>query len=184
MKSILLCVLLNTMQFIRFTATVSALTIGAAATADTGKICEFSFEQLTECHYQDASYDISAHLKVAVLDADKLQLHLVQVTNNGAAEKLPLTSETYFHPGEHGYIQITDINFDGVPDLAVTTGFFFDNPQLDYWVYQTESHQYRYVGNYARFTADPTNKTVTTQPPPGEKPQTFVWQDYALVAQP
>lgn len=61
--------------------------------------------------------------------------------------------------GDKGYISFSDINFDSIPDIAITTSFGLANLYMDYWVYDTVNKKYSYIGNFTKFKIN--NKTLS-----------------------
>ncbi len=124
--------------------------------------CEFSFEKLDPCSYQINSKPITVTIKSTnIADDEKLITQLVTNVNENS-QTLTVIENTSLLEGDIGYISFSDINFDDVPDLAITTSFGTPNLYLDYWVFDSATKQYVYVGNYSEFTLDKKNQTVTT----------------------
>ncbi|WP_049631415.1 hypothetical protein [Cellvibrio sp. pealriver] len=124
--------------------------------------CEFSFEKLDPCSYQINSSPIIVTITTtSIADDEKLIAQLVTNVNENS-QILTVIENTSLFEGDIGYVSFADINFDDVPDLAITTSFGTPNLYLDYWVFDSATRQYVYVGNYSEFTLDKKNQTVTT----------------------
>lgn len=136
-------------------------TQGAKATrAQTeSPICQFDFRTTEVCVY----HHISVNLVKQSIAAAEEAIKTIEVERDGKTHKLTVTADTMLFRGDRGYVSMEDINFDGSPDLAITTSFGAANLYLDYWVYDTNAKQYIPVGNYSRLIPDAQTRTLSTE---------------------
>ncbi len=124
--------------------------------------CEFSFDNLHACSYKDEQHNLQvAILTEEVADDEKLLTALV-VTSGTVKKELSITPETSILDGDIGFISFADINFDSIPDLAITTSFGTPNLYFDYWIYNALKNEYIAVGNHPQFVLNSQTKTLTT----------------------
>lgn len=139
--------------------------------------CEFSFNDLTQCNYTLPGYSVEITLVSERQGRDEKLLTAANVSVNNKAQVLTISPDTSFLDGDRGYVMFTDINFDNVPDLAVTTSFGTPNLYLDYWVFDVQQQQYVSVGNYPKFTINQDTKTLSaTIKDNAENYQTLQWK--------
>ncbi|MDH5447000.1 MAG: hypothetical protein OEY52_15745 [Gammaproteobacteria bacterium] len=124
--------------------------------------CDIEFKGLHKCNLKQGDLSMSAELVTRKLADDEKLLESITITRNGIKHQLKISPDTTFLEGDIGYISFDDINFDGIPDAAITTSFGTPNLYLDYWVYVTKAKHYKKIGNYSRFKLDPVSKTVST----------------------
>ena len=96
--------------------------------------CEFSFKELKTCTYKTSTYDIKVSIESEIVAEDEKTIKKIITKVNNIEQILPVSPDTSLLDGDIGYISFADINFDKVPDLAITTSFGTPNLYLDYWV--------------------------------------------------
>lgn len=124
--------------------------------------CEFSFDHLEPCVHRIVDEEITVRFNTSVIADDEIALHALEVANNDHLAMLTVTADTLI-AGDVGYISFVDINFDSIPDLALTTSFGTPNLYLDYWVYNPDQKNYVAVGNLPMLTIDSVAKTLTAE---------------------
>lgn len=121
--------------------------------------CLFSFEGIEECNLVIGGESVEVELKMGDPEYDERALEAVSV----AGQDLPISSGVTIIDGDKGVVNFQDINFDGHRDLAVTTSFGVANLYLDYWVYDVENKEFRYVGNFPKLEPAEERKVLTSQ---------------------
>jgi hypothetical protein len=151
-----------------------------AGSASGGAECNFDYSNLQVCTQSDYKVVIQSH-RLAV---DEIQLQALQANYRGKQQLLDISDDTSMLEGDKGIILFEDINFDGIPDLAVSTSFGLANLYMDYWTFDKEKDQFVKVGNYARFTLHPSDKslsnTVKTDAATYQE-NTYTWKSGKLV---
>lgn len=122
--------------------------------------CEIQFNKLGVCAYKNKT-DIKVKVESEMVADDEKTLKALEVEINKKKILLPITPDTAILEGDIGYISFSDINFDGFPDLSITTSFGVANLYLDYWVYVPYSSTYIHVGNFPHLTLNAKEKTVS-----------------------
>ena len=144
------------------------------------EICEFSFKDTGPCLYKD----IKVSLAVKKIASDEKTLQQLNVEKNGKTFSLSISKDTSILDGDKGFISFADINFDSIPDIAITTSFGLANLYMDYWVYDSSKNKYSYVGNYTKFNIDENNKilsnVVKISAAKYEK-ATYLWKGFKLL---
>jgi hypothetical protein len=153
---------------------------GCTNAEQVAKECIFSFGKSTQCTGKGIEIELVSE-KVA---DDEINLKNLKVKSNGKTHLLPITKETNLLDGDKGVILIQDINFDSHPDLAVSTSFGLSNLYMDYWVFDSDSNKFNYIGNFTRFSINEEDKklsnTVKTNAADFEK-NTYKWEGKKLV---
>jgi hypothetical protein len=147
--------------------------------------CEFGFDQIDSCTYKTDGHKIVVRLKTSFIASDEIELNGLDVLNESHSESLSITPGTTLINGDMGYISFADINFDSIPDLAITTSFGTPNLYLDYWVYRPDTKRYVAVGNLPKLTIDKESKTLTADVKINAvnyEKKFWKWQGYELVA--
>jgi hypothetical protein len=126
----------------------------------TNTECNFSFEELNQCSYRYQSYEIIIDFTSESIAEDERKITELLVKLNGIQQILKTSPDTTLFDGDIGHISFSDINFDGIPDLAITTSFGTSNLYLDYWVFNIQQKKYIFVGNYPQFTIDDNEKKL------------------------
>ena len=157
----------------------------SAATDDkeitTGiETCDVLFKKSNPCIYMG----IKVRLVTEKIADDEKKLKILDVTYQERQQLLKITEDSSMLEGDRGYISFADINFDGTPDIAITTSFGLANLYLDYWVYDTGKNKYIYLGNFTEFKLDKKQRTlsnVTKMNAAKYTNATFLWKGYNLV---
>jgi len=166
---------------------VFVFSAGAGATENSkvlavSDLCDISFKDNGPCVYNN----IIVNVRADKVTDDEKRLKILDVVNNGKKHTLQIVSQPSMLEGDKGYISFADINFDGYPDIAVTTSFGLANLYLEYWVYEPHIHTYQYIGNYVKFELNFRLKTLShiikINAQRYEK-NTYYWKDYKLVKQ-
>lgn len=124
--------------------------------------CEISFKRLNECALETSGYALTAQVIAEDIAADEKLISGLTVNTNDMVQNLTLTEGTTLIDGDIGSIMFTDIDFDDVPDLAITTSFGTPNLYLDYWRYDTRTKKYIPIGNHPQLIINRAKKTITT----------------------
>jgi len=125
--------------------------------------CEFSFKELNTCNFKTSTYEVKATIESEIVAEDEKIIKKIITELNDVEQILPVSPDTSLLDGDIGYISFADINFDKVPDLAITTSFGTPNLYLDYWVYDTKQKKYISVGNYPKFTINEQKKILSAK---------------------
>jgi len=147
---------------------------------DAVESCDIFFKNAGPCLYKE----INVEIEVKEIASDEVLLKSLNVINNGKRHSLQIMSETSMLDGDRGYISFSDINFDGVPDIAITTSFGLANLYIDYWVYDSQNHKYRYIGNYSKFELNQKLKTLSNVIKVNAaeyENNTYSWEGYKLI---
>lgn len=102
---------------------------------ETKAECQFSFQSITECPYKTPEYAVVVNIESEKIANDEKSIKKINVSINGSQQTLMVSQDTSILDGDIGYISFADINFDNVPDLALTTSFGTPNLYLDYWIF-------------------------------------------------
>ncbi|PCJ14847.1 MAG: hypothetical protein COB04_14380 [Gammaproteobacteria bacterium] len=142
--------------------------------------CTFGFSSSNIC--KDGLYDVALYGKS--VDINEREMLNLRVRHGGISHDLDISPDTVMLEGDVGVISFEDINFDGYPDVAISTSFGLPNLYLDYWVYLPEKNIFVKVGNYSKFTIDVENRVLTnTQKESAAEYgcNTFYWLAYELI---
>jgi len=153
---------------------------GYISAVEEVEICELYFAKTGPCNFKGIKVDIVTKK----VNSDEKILSSLLVSNQGNKHLLKITEDTSILKGDKGYISFLDINFDAIPDIAVTTSFGLANVFLDYWVYNTTNSQYVFVGNFARLKLNKNLKTLSNRIKVNAveyKNNTYIWQGLKLV---
>lgn len=142
----------------------SSLAFADSASTDTNTRaeCYFDYKKHDHCAFSSENYQI--HLKVLTEKVSRKESKLlaIQAIVNEKSFTLPITQNTSIQKGHIGLISFSDINFDTIPDLAISTSFGIANQAFDYWVYNPDTMKFLYVGNFVNLVLDPGQKSVTS----------------------
>lgn len=127
------------------------------SSAESATECEFDYGNLSSCAYGDYKVTIQS----GRLAADEIQLKSILVSYRGKQQALEMSPDTSMLDGDKGVVLFDDINFDGIPDVAISTSFGLANQYMDYWVFDKEKDQFSRVGNYVRFALHPSDKSLS-----------------------
>lgn len=149
-------------------------------TTDAAGLCVISYKNPGPCMYKDIKVDI----EIEEITSDEKLLKSLNIINNDNKHSLQVPSQTSILEGDKGYISFSDINFDGYPDIAITTSFGLANLYLDYWVYDSHHEKYHYIGNHSKFELNHklkilnnTNKVNAAN----YENNTYIWKGYNLI---
>lgn len=121
--------------------------------------CEISFNALGPCSFNGVRVKLISE-KIA---KDEKGIVRLDVQHQGVSLSVKPADRISMLDGDKGYIDFSDINFDGVADLAITSSFGLANLYLEYWVFDNAARQYVYIGNHAVFEIDSENKALKNQ---------------------
>lgn len=131
-------------------------TEGRITTVDS-EICNLSFETLGPCVYKN----IKVNVVVEKIASDEMLIKRLNIVNQEKIYTLEIAEDTTMREGDRGYISFSDINFDTVPDIAMTTSFGLANLYMDYWVFDPVNKQYDYIGNLCELKINSKDKTLS-----------------------
>lgn len=133
---------------------LAAMTMANAASTKSPRfdrgMCLVSYSILDDCRFNNMHVAIITKQ----LSANNKQLLELRVRDGNKTYMLPVSKNTKIGKGGRGYILFEDINFDKIADIALTTSFSTTDQHLDYWVYNSGTAKYDYIGNYPDFTID------------------------------
>ncbi|MBI3562935.1 MAG: hypothetical protein HY080_14590 [Gammaproteobacteria bacterium] len=153
-----------------------SLAIGSGPDPAADPECLFKFSAEPTCAYKSGTTDIQVSIVTEALKKNKISLKEANVTIDGMPQKLILSPDVRMFARNIGTILFADINFDGMPDLAISTSFGLANEYFDYWVYDAKLQQYQKIGNYPRFKLNPKTKILSTVVKDGAA--TYIKQKY------
>ena len=135
--------------------------MGLGSVKNTDVECTFQFSTEPVCSYTKDRYNIKVSLTTKKSADDEIALTNAKVNLNGKRHTLTVSPDTTMMQGNIGIISFADINFDGIPDIAVSTSFGLANQYFDYWVYDPKTKRYHSVGNYPKLIANPVDKILS-----------------------
>jgi len=178
----------------RFFVTVGCLFLLACSdqshseTSDTDDtdptICAFTFEGADPCRVDIDGRPAEIDLDMGPATDDERPLIALTLEVNDTQHRLEMSEGVTVIDGDRGYIQLVDINFDGIKDIAITTSFGVANLYLDYWVYLPEEKTFEYLGNYPQLTPDEDTQTLEARVRQSAEDydyQKWVWQQGELI---
>ena len=142
--------------------------------------CDIFFKTIGTCVYKN----ITVNIGVKKVASDETELQRLHIVNQDNKYTLNITKDTSILKGDRGYISFADINFDAVPDIAITTSFGLANLYVDYWVYDIMKNKYVYIGNFSEFKISKKDKTLSNLVKISAakyKNTTYTWQGFKLV---
>ena len=142
--------------------------------------CDIFFIVNGPCVYKGIIVNVRAD---KVSDNEK-QLKSLHILNDGRIQTLKIVDDVFMFDGDRGYVSFADINFDGYPDIAITTSFGLANLYLDYWVYEPHRHTYQYIGNYAKFELNTRLKNLSNEVKVSAvkyEKNTYYWEESHLI---
>lgn len=146
--------------------------------------CVIGFENNQPCHLELNSKALEIEVVLQDVFEDEKRLDEIIVLTHHKKYSLKIPTETFLMEGDKGHISINDINFDGAPDIAVTTSFRTANLYLDYWVYDPSSESFHYIGNLPSLEIDTSTQSITSTERLNAvdyKKSQWIWQDNTLV---
>ncbi|NOX42629.1 MAG: hypothetical protein GXP19_02705 [Gammaproteobacteria bacterium] len=144
------------------------------------QVCEFGYQTKTSCAYGDFTVEMHA----AQIGSGELLMESLEVSYRETRHTLKIMPDTTFIEGDKGYISFEDINFDGIPDIAVTTSFGLANLYLNYWVFNSQKGKYIRLGNYCKLSINTSNKTLGNEikiNAANYDKNEYYWQGYELI---
>lgn len=151
-----------------------------------GNPCLFSFEGIEDCNPVIGGESVGLELKMGKPENDERALKAINVSISGASQQLPISEGVTVIDGDKGYVLFQDINFDGYRDLAITTSFGVANLYFDYWVYDTEEGEFRYVGNFPKLELSEERRVLTSRVKVNAESyeeKIWIWEKGDLVSQ-
>lgn len=146
--------------------------------------CIFKFDAKPACTYKMDKYAITVSVVTKSIAENEIELTQASISYDGKKQILDISPDVSMMDGATGIVQFDDINFDGMPDLAISTSFGVANQYFDYWVHDREGDEYKFVGNFPKFTINKINKmleaTVKLNATSYEK-QIYRWQGIKLI---
>lgn len=135
---------------------------GGAQPVNQGDVeCTFQFSAEPVCSYKSGNHLVKVSLVTKKLADDELVLTQAKVTSQGKQQVLSMSPDVSMMAGDIGIASFVDINFDNVPDIAISTSFGMANQYFDYWTYDPKTKQHVSVGNYPKLNPNPVDKTLT-----------------------
>lgn len=119
--------------------------------------CDLYFKMSDPCVY----INIKVNVGVEKIASDEKLIQKLDIVNQGNSYTLNISEDTSMLEGDRGYISFADINFDAIPDVAVTTSFGLANLYVDYWVFDPVNKQYDYIGNFSELKINSKDKTLS-----------------------
>ena len=102
-----------------------------ASSAGSAAECDFGYSNMPSCMFD--GYKVA--IQRSRLAVDEIQLKAVLVSYRGKQQRLELSPDTSMLDDDKGVVLFDDINFDGIPDLAISTSFGLANQYMDYWIF-------------------------------------------------
>lgn len=143
-----------------FTAGCSAFA-GTESTNVSDVDCAFQFGAEPVCSYKIGKYFIQVSLTMQRLADDERVLVRASVNSQGRQHTLSMSPDVSMMLGDIGIVSFADINFDDIPDIAISTSFGVANQYFDYWTYDPRSKSYVSIGNYPKLDPNPADQTLT-----------------------
>lgn len=147
-------------------STLTLLTLSSTSCFSTNaplhlKDCYFNSDLSTPCTFSLFNKPASIQIQGVKQSNEEVLLKTVLIQINETKQELSLSEATIMFTGDTGYMIFDDINFDGFPDLGISTSFGIANHYFDYWVFNVEEKKFNKIGNYPRFTLHPEQKTLS-----------------------
>jgi len=135
--------------------------VGFEPANNTAIECTFQFNAEPVCLYESGKHSVKVLLVTKQLADDELVLVQAKVTFDGKQHTITISPDVSMIKGDIGIISFADINFDSIPDVAVSTSFGVANQYFDYWTYDPKTKNYHSIGNYPKLSVNPADKTLT-----------------------
>lgn len=158
--------------------------IGLEPVKDSKIECTFQYSPEPVCAYTQDKYSVKVSLTTKTLADDEMALIKANVTLAGKQQALSISPDVSMIKGDIGIISFADINFDSMPDIAVSTSFGLANQYFDYWVYDQKAQAYHSIGNYPKLNANPADKTLSAsvkQSAASYQTLKYSWDGYKLI---
>lgn len=123
--------------------------------------CTFELSAQPVCSFKKGKHAFEVALATKRLADTEVALTRAKVVADDKQHVLSLSPDVSMTTGDIGIVSFADINFDNVPDLAISTSFGVANQYFDYWTYDPKNAKYHSLGNYPRLNANPADKTLT-----------------------
>lgn len=149
--------------------------------------CTFEFSAQPVCSFKKSKHAFKVALTTKRLADTEVALTHAKVVTDDKQHVLSLSPDVSMTPGDIGIVSFADINFDDVPDLAISTSFGVANQYFDYWTYDAKSAKYRFLGNYPRLNPIPADKALTATVKlnaAGYETQKYFWDKGKLIRKP
>ena len=150
----------------------------------SGTECTFQFGAEAVCSYQAGKHAVKTSLVTKTLADDEMALIQANVVFDGKQHTLSISPDVSMITRDIGIISFADINFDNIPDIAVSTSFGVANQYFDYWVYDPKNGNYNSIGNYPKLSTNPADKTLTATiklDAATYQPQKYFWEGGKLI---
>lgn len=122
--------------------------------------CTFQFSTEPVCSYNAGNHFVKVTLVTKKLADDERVLTQAKVASQGKQHVLSMSPDVSMMAGDIGIVSFVDINFDNIPDVAVSTSFGLANQYFDYWTYDPKAKQYVSVGNHPKLNPNSIDKTL------------------------
>lgn len=141
----------------------TSCTDAAEVQSATGSDIECSFQLGTDpvCSYKTDKDAIQVSLATKKISDTEIALVKAHVTFDGKRQTLVVSPDVTMTAGDIGVVSFADINFDNLPDIAISTSFGIANQYFDYWASDAKLKTYKPIGNYPKLSADRANKILT-----------------------
>lgn len=123
--------------------------------------CTFQVSAEPACLYKTSAHSVKVLLTIKRLAEDEIALINANVIFDGKPHTLSISPDVTMIKGDIGIVNFADINFDKIPDIAVSTSFGVANQYYDYWTYDPDSKSYHSIGNYPKLSINPTDRTLS-----------------------
>jgi hypothetical protein len=134
--------------------------VGVEPLSNAGTECLFKFNAKPVCTYQYDKHTISVLLITKLIAENEMELSQAAVEMDGIKTIQNISPDTSMLDGDIGIVLFDDINFDGTPDLAISTSFGVANQYFDYWVRDNASGKYLSLGSLPKLSLNKTSKTL------------------------
>ena len=158
--------------------------IGLEPTKNSDTECTFQFNAEPACSYKADRYSVKVSLITKPLVDDEIALTTAKVTFDGHQHALVISPDVSMIKGDIGIISFSDINFDNIPDIAVSTSFGVANQYFYYWIYDPKNKNYQMIGNYPKLSPNSIDKTLSAsvkQNAANYETQKFFWDGKKLI---
>lgn len=148
--------------------------------------CTFRFNPEPVCSFKADQHAIEVKIITKNLADTEIALIQAKVVTNGKHDIVSISPDVSMNAGDIGIVSFADINFDNIPDIAISTSFGVANQYFDYWTYDPGSKKYTSVGNHPRLNPNPADKTLTANVKLNAatyQSQKYVWDRGKLIRQ-
>ena len=164
----------------------TSCTDAAEVQSATGSDIECSFQFGTEpvCSYKTDKHAIQVSVATKKISDTEIALVQAHVTFGGKRQTLAVSPDVAMTDGDIGVVSFADINFDNLPDVAISTSLGVANQYFDYRTYDPKLQTYKPIGNYPKLNADRAKKTLTANvklSAAAYEAQSYAWEKGKLV---